>query len=179
MSLYINDELITNQNGIKENVPFKIDKKLKLYNNLQPFIIGFCPHINTFFNDINEALHGLDGLILQMDFKKGVVENINKEECEFNVNISKENINVVENVIPFRKEGNFDCIPHIDEGYVQGKWAKGETTARNEKRFVMEMQQGLINHSEDGLNNILNVLNIENIDVSLYTNTKFINVTMK
>jgi hypothetical protein len=114
-----------------------------------------------------------------MDFKKGVVENINKEECEFNVNISKENINVVENVIPFRKEGNFDCIPHIDEGYVKGKWAKGETTARNEKRFVMEMQQGLIKHNEDGLNNILNVLNIENIDVSLYTNTKFINVTMK
>jgi len=43
----------------------------------------------------------------------------------------------------------------------------------------MEMQQGLIKHSEDGLNNILNVLNIENIDVSLYTNTKFINVTTK
>jgi hypothetical protein len=59
------------------------------------------------------------------------------------------------------------------------KWKKGETTARNEKRFVMEMQQGLIKHSEDGLNNILNVLDVKNIDVSLYDNTKFINVTMK
>ena len=67
----------------------------------------------------------------------------------------------------------------MDEGYVDGKWAKGETTARNERRFVTEMQQGKINYKEDGINNILNVLNIENIDVSLYKNTKFINVTMK
>jgi hypothetical protein len=114
-----------------------------------------------------------------MDFKKGVLENINKEDCEFNVTLSKENIDVVENIIPFRKEGNFDCMEHIDEGYVNGKWAKGETTAKNEKRFVMEMQQGLIKHKEEGLNNILKVLDIEDIDVSLYRNTKFINVKMK
>jgi hypothetical protein len=42
----------------------------------------------------------------------------------------------------------------------------------------MEMQQGLIKHKEEGLNNILNVLNIEEINVSLYPNTKFINVKM-
>jgi hypothetical protein len=193
MSLYINDELITNQNGVKENKPFKIDNKLKSQNNSQPIIVGFCPHINTFFRgkiaevrifnksitDIDEALYSIDGLVLHMDFKKGVVENINKGDCEFNVTLSKENIDVVENIIPFRKEGNFDCMEHIDEGYVNGKWAKGETTAKNEKRFVMEMQQGLIKHKEEGLNNILKVLDIENIDVSLYRNTKFINVKMK
>jgi len=193
MSLYINDELITNQNGVKENKPFKIDNKLKSQNNSQPIIVGFCPHINTFFRgkiaevrifnksitDIDEALYNIDGLVLHMDFKKGVVENINKGDCEFNVTLSKENIDVVENIIPFRKEGNFDCMEHIDEGYVNGKWAKGETTAKNEKRFVMEMQQGLIKHKEEGLNNILNVLDIEDIDVSLHQNTKFINVKMK
>jgi len=193
MSLYINDELITNQNGVKENKPFKIDNKLKSQNNSQPIIVGFCPHINTFFRgkiaevrifnksitDIDEALYSIDGLVLHMDFKKGVVENINKGDCEFNVTLSKENIDVVESIIPFRKEGNFDCMEHIDEGYVNGKWAKGETTAKNEKRFVMEMQQGLIKHKEEGLNNILKVLDIENIDISLYRNTKFINVKMK
>lgn len=193
MSLYINNELITNQNGVKENKPFKIDNKLKSQNNSEPIIVGFCPHINTFFKgkiaevrifnksvvDIDEALYGIDGLVLHMDFKKGVVENINKGDCEFNVTLTKENIDVVENIIPFRKEGNFDCMEHIDEGYVNGKWAKGETTAKNEKRFVMEMQQGLIKHKEEGLNNILNVLDIEDINVSLYQNTKFINVKMK
>jgi hypothetical protein len=58
-------------------------------------------------------------------------------------------------------------------------WKKGETTARNEKRLVMEMQQGLIDYKTDGLNNVLNVLDIDHIDVSLYENTKFINVKMK
>jgi hypothetical protein len=61
---------------------------------------------------------------------------------------------------------------------VDGNWKKGETTARNEKRFVTEMQQGLLNYKDDGLNTILDVLKIEEIDVSLYQNTKFINVTM-
>jgi hypothetical protein len=70
-------------------------------------------------------------------------------------------------------------MSHKDEGYVGGKWAKGATTARNERRFVTEMQQGKIDYKEEGINNILEVLNIENIDVSLYHNTKFINVKMK
>jgi hypothetical protein len=86
---------------------------------------------------------------------------------------------VIESVIPFRRESKFTCMHHTDEGFVGGKWVKGETTARNEKRFVTEMQQGLINYKEDGLNNILNVMDIDNIDVSLYPNTKFINVKMK
>ena len=40
------------------------------------------------------------------------------------------------------------------------------------------MQQGKINYKEDGLNKILEVLEIENIDDTLYPNTKFINVKM-
>jgi len=193
MYLYLNNELITNQNGIKENLPLSIEKDLKPQNNLEPFLIGYCPHINTFYKgkisevkifdkfieDIDDVLYSDDKLILHVDFKDGVRENINKLECEYNVTINRENIDVIDNILPIRRESKFDCIQHKDEGYVNGEWVKGETTARNEKRFVMEMQQGLINYKEDGLNNILNVLNIENIDVSLYTNTKFINVTMK
>ena len=65
------------------------------------------------------------------------------------------------------------------EGFKNGTWAKGETTARNERRFVTEMQQGLINYKEDGLNNILEVMDIDSVDDTLYSNTKFINVKMK
>ena len=86
---------------------------------------------------------------------------------------------IIENIIPYRKEGRFYCLPHIDEGFINGGWAKGETTARNEKRFVTEMQQGKLNHKEDGLKNILETMDIVNIDDSLYPNTKFINVKMK
>ena len=192
MFLYVNDELVTNMNNVKEHKPFKINESLRSHNSPNPFIIGFCPHTNTFFkgkigevkifNKYIENLNELkknDNLLLYVDFQDGVKENVNNGECEYSVKITKENFDVIENILPFRREGHFDCMFHNDEGFVNGKWAKGETTARNERRFVTEMQQGLINYKEDGINNILNVLNIENIDVSLYDNTKFINVKMK
>jgi hypothetical protein len=93
--------------------------------------------------------------------------------------LSKEDIEIVENIVPFRREGRFYCLPHIDEGFVNGKWAKGETTARNEKRFVTEMQQNKINYKEEGFSEILNVTTIESIDDESYPNTKIINVKMK
>jgi hypothetical protein len=95
-----------------------------------------------------------------------------------NINLTNEDIEIFENVVPFRREGRFYCLPHIDEGFINGNWAKGETTAKNEKRFVTEMQQGKLNYKEDGLNKILEVLEIDNVDETLYPNTKFINVKM-
>jgi hypothetical protein len=62
---------------------------------------------------------------------------------------------------------------------VDGKWVKGDTTARNEKRFVTEMQQNKINYKEEGYNKILDVTELVDIDESLYSNTRFINVMMK
>ena len=70
-------------------------------------------------------------------------------------------------------------MPHIDEGFVNGNWVKGETTARNEKRFVTEMQQGKIEYKSDGLKQIMGIIEIENIDDIIYHNTKFINVKIK
>ena len=72
-------------------------------------------------------------------------------------------------------EGRFDCLHHKDEGFIDGKWAKGETTARNEKRFVTEMQQGKIDYKNDGINNLkYTLINIENYS----KNCKFINVKL-
>ena len=47
-----------------------------------------------------------------------------------------------------------ECLDHVDEGFVDGKWAKGETTAKNEYRYIMGMQQGKINHKKDGMNTL-------------------------
>jgi hypothetical protein len=46
------------------------------------------------------------------------------------------------------------CLPHKDEGFVDGKWAKGETTARNERKYVLQMQQGKYNYKKDGMNSL-------------------------
>lgn len=175
---YINDELISQMNGIKQNVPFPINHELRSHDSIKPFLIGFCNHQNTrykgkisevkiynkFFEDIKDM--GEDNLVLDYQTmnsnKNNIVETI-------------EDIEIVENIIPHRKDGKFLCLPHTDEGYVNGTWVKGETTARNEKRFVTEMQQGKINYKNDGLS----TLKYELINTEMFTeNCLIINVKL-
>ena len=156
---YINDELISQMNGIKQNTPFPIKKDLRTHDAVKSFLLGYCPHSNSrykgkisdfkiynkFFHNISEIETNTNDLVLDYMFTGD-----NDTDIEY----TTEDIEIVENIIPHRREGRFYCLPHIDEGFVHGKWAKGETTARNEKRFVTEMQQGKINHKKDGINSL-------------------------
>jgi hypothetical protein len=178
---YMNNELISQMNGIKQNTPFPAVEELKSHDSIKPFLIGFCNHTNTrykgkiaelkifnnFFENVNDVFDNNDTIV-----------DLNQCLCE-NVEISEEKIDVVSNILPYRREGAFYCLPHVDEGFINGGWAKGETTARNEKRFVTEMQQRKIDYKNEGLKQIMDVLDIVNIDEESYPNTKFINVTMK
>ena len=84
-----------------------------------------------------------------------------------------EDIEVVENVLPYRKDGEFFCLPHQDEGYVNGTWFKGETTARNERRLVTQMQQRKINYKSDGMNSLkYELVNTEQNNKCLMINVK-------
>jgi hypothetical protein len=155
---YINDELISQMNGIKQNIPFPINSDLRTHDAIKPFLIGFCNHQNThykgkisdvkiynrFFKDITEMESNKTDLVL----------DLNSESKINNVSETVEDIEIIENIVPFRRDGRFNCLSHTDEGYVNGGWAKGETTARNEKRFVTEMQQRKIDYKNDGLNTL-------------------------
>jgi hypothetical protein len=113
-----------------------------------------------------------DSLVLNCDFTKEIDGDLN------NIVFEDEDIEIIENIIPYRREGSFQCLEHEDEGFVNGGWAKGETTARNEKRFVTEMQQRKIDYKNDGFNQIMDNLTIQNIEENPYNynNTKIINV---
>jgi hypothetical protein len=180
---YVNGDLISNKNDIKENKPYKINENLRMFKSNTPFLIGYCAHSNTFYkgkisevritnkhiNNVNEIIDNDNDLIFHIDFKNGVIENINNEECEYNITIKKESFEVTNSILPFRKEGSFECMEHIDEGYVNGRWVKGETTAKNEKRFVTEMQQGLIDYKKDGINNLeFELVNLDKISYNYY-----------
>jgi len=192
---YINDELIRNMNGIKENLPFPIDN-LKRQDNVKPFLLGFCNHtgnhykgfisevkiFDEFYNqkNINNIFEN-NNLVLHYDFidiDNGVFDKISGVQAEGrDVDFFESDIEVIENILPYRKEGMFYCIPHSDEGFVNGKWFKGETTARNERRLVTEMQQKKIDYKNDGMNNILDVTEVISVDKTSYTtiiNTKMI-----
>jgi hypothetical protein len=178
---YLNGELLSNLKGIKENKPFHIEKRLKGHNSINPFLLGFCNHSNVFYkgkisevkiyneyhNNINELNE--NSLVLDYDFME------NFDILNNNVLITDEDIKVIENIIPFRREGRFECMYHVDEGFVSGKWAKGETTARNEKRFVTEMQQKKIDYKKDGIESMEYNL----IEIIKENNITFINVKTK
>jgi len=183
---YVNDELISQMNGVKQNIPFPVKNDLKAHDSVKPFLLGFCNHSNVYykgkicdvkiynkyFSNISDLADNKENLVLDCDFNS-------QDFVNQNVTFTNEDIEIIENVVPYRRESKFYCLPHIDEGFVNGTWAKGETTARNEKRFVTEMQQKKIDYKNDGLKQVLNTLDIINIDSNQYENTKFINVKMK
>jgi hypothetical protein len=110
------------------------------------------------------------GLQLHYDFNSfndGLLEDISGNGNNgkmTNVTFTKENIEIPSTVIPYRRNGKFECLPHQTEGLVNGKWVKGETTARNERRYVLEMQQGKYDWQNDGMSNLTyELLGVEEI----------------
>jgi hypothetical protein len=181
---YLNDEFGVNMNGVMEASYFPSFGKLLRYDSINPFFLGHDSNSNTFFkgkiseikiynkffnhNEINNVFETTkDGLVLHYDFEKfynnTILDNVDSHiATPTDIVFNKEDIDVVENIIPYRRDGKFFCLPHIDEGYVGGKWAKGETTAKNEKRFVTEMQQKKINYKNEGISTLkYELINIE------------------
>tara|TARA_B110000003_G_C16652024_1_gene534601 strand:+ start:2246 stop:3688 length:1443 start_codon:yes stop_codon:yes gene_type:complete len=103
-----------------------------------------------------------DGLILHYDFKDGLVNDKSDNENDgilHNCKLNNSKIEIPYTAIPHRVPGRLKCLPHDDEGLVKNQdgkevWAKGETTARNEKRFVHQMQQGKWDYKSDGISQL-------------------------
>jgi len=97
------------------------------------------------FEDITDGKFIID----QAEFNDGVIENVSIEERK---------IEIPNTILPYRRDGKFFCLPHQTEGLINvggiDKWAKGETTAANERRYILKMQQGQIDYKKDGINNI-------------------------
>ena len=99
-----------------------------------------------------------------------------------NVEFVEQEIKIPSTSLPHRRDGKFLCLPHQTEGLISvggiDKWAKGETTAANERRYILQMQQGEINYKNDGMSNLkekyeyLNKENILGIDNAFLINVK-------
>ena len=77
-------------------------------------------------------------------------------------------------VVPHRRFSRFKCLPHEDEGIVDGKFAK-DTTQTNEKIYRLKMQENKIDIDNDkyGLKNMK--YEIDSTE-DVYENHKMINV---
>ena len=167
---YLNGTEVDSLAGHGSPSPFKYKGKLKKYTS-DKIYLGFTPS-----KGIDESIRYFKGdiarvLIWDRALSKDEVENLNyavPDNGKFldispetlsdiqlhDVFIGKEDIVVPNSIIPYRIEGKMRCLPHKDEGIVGGKFMKGDTTAANERRYVLEMQQGKINYKEDGIKQV-------------------------
>ncbi len=198
MHFYLNGKESDARLGTGTASPYCYNEDLKRYG-MEPFSIG---HSTTHGGDIYfkgniaeikmwdrclsadeiKTLHKNtpeENLILSIDFSE------NLDNCEApldvqNVEIVEDNIVIPHTILPYRRDGKFRCLPHQTEGLINvggiEKWAKGETTAANERRYVLQMQQGKINYKEDGINN----MNYEYLNTdTIFGKHKMINVKTK
>jgi hypothetical protein len=166
--LYLNGTEIDSKVGLGSPSPLRFDGKLKSYGT-NDYYLGMSPSeseesLNKFFKgDIakvqlwNRALSPTEVASLHQNIPKNGLTidiDLNKEDNNievFNTEIKEEDIQVPNSIIPHRVEGRMRCLPHPDEGIVDGKFVKGETTARNERRYVLEMQKGSWDYKGDGI----------------------------
>ena len=173
---YLNGKPLNNTKNNLTNDAIEINNGLKRYDTQHPFSLGYIfdsvPAQMKYFrgkisdikifdksfkpNEIEKIHLENESLICHYDFSKieenKLFDNISNLEAIMNrVDITNESIEINSIALPYRSNGSYKCLPHINEGFEAGKWAKGETTAQNEKRFVTEMQQKKINYKEDGI----------------------------
>ncbi len=165
---YLNGTEVDSKAGYGSPSPLSYNGKLKNYG-LSDIYLGTTPSVpedslhKYFKGDIAKVfawkrelrpeevadLHNNvpdDFISIDLDFDNP------KTEVEYNnVELIEEEINIPNSILPHRVDGKFRCLPHVDEGLVNGKWAKGETTARNEERYVLQMQQEKLDHKTDGI----------------------------
>lgn len=165
--LYINGKEIDSELGEGSVSPLHWSGRLKNYGD-QDFYIGTTPSVprqapGRFFKGDIADLQIFDTALTPEEVQNLVKTgeeydignlkfSLNRDPFEMiNVSTRSEDVRVEGSVLPFRKTGRFRCLPHEDEGIVGGRFKKGETTARNERRYQLEMQQGKVNYKKDGI----------------------------
>ena len=165
---YLNGTEVDSKVGLGSPSPLRFDGKLKNYGS-NDYYLGMSPSqpddssFKYFKGDI-AMIHAWDRALTPKEVKnlhkkrpdEGLVLDVDlnypKTPVEiFNAKTNQEDIRVPNSIIPHRVEGRMRCLPHPDEGIVDGKFVKGETTARNERRYVLEMQKGTWDYKGDGI----------------------------
>ena len=165
---YLNGNEVDSRAGIGSLSPWRFKGNLKNYGS-NDYYLGTSPSepenstVKFFQGDIakihawNRALTPEEVRNLHKDLPSEghtVDLNFNDPKAEhnlYNVEHKVEDIKVPNSILPHRVEGRMRCLPHDDEGIVNGKFVKGETTAANERRYVLKMQDKRINYKEDGI----------------------------
>jgi len=178
---YLNGRESDARLGTGTQSPFTYEEPLKRYGT-EPFYVGYSnsPNESFFKGGIasiamwNRCLTADEIKNIHTEFPNdGLVLDLFTMGLEFgestNIELKKENIEIPHTILPHRINGKFKCLPHPTEGLINEggieKWAKGETTAKNERRYILEMQQDKIDYKSDGINSVsYELVSIDTID---------------
>jgi hypothetical protein len=167
---YLNGRESDARLGTGTQSPFEYTEPLKRYGT-EPFYIGYSNSPNeSFFKGAIASIAMWDRCLTPDEIKNmhiqfpqdNLILDIFTMALDFgestNVEIKTEKIEIPHTILPHRRDGKFRCLPHQTEGLINeggvDKWAKGETTAKNERRYILEMQQDKIDYKSDGINSV-------------------------
>lgn len=169
VTLYINGKCINAKLGEGSESPIHYSGRLMRYGD-QDLYIGTTPTVardnpGRFFKGDIASLQIFDRALSEEEVKRlalgcsgnlesDTIFDLMKSDHLQKIGTVEEKLGmfgIVDSVLPFRRTGRFRCLPHEDEGIVRGRFMKGETTARNERRYQLEMQQGKIDYKNDGI----------------------------
>jgi hypothetical protein len=186
---YLNGKESDARLGTGTQSPLSYNEPLKRYG-MEPFYVGYSKSpVESFFKGRVASIQMWDRCLTAAEIKnlhketpeENLVLDIFSMNLEFgqseHVELKKEKIEIPHTILPYRRDGKFKCLPHQTEGLITeggiDKWAKGETTAKNERRYILKMQQGEIDYKNDGINN----MKYEFISIdTIYNRHKMINV---
>ena len=178
---YLNGRESDARLGTGTQSPFQYEEPLKRYGS-EPFYIGYSKSpTESFFKGAIASIAMWDRCLTPNEIKNmhiqfpqdNLILDIFSMGLDFgisnNIEIKTENIEIPHTILPHRKDGKFKCLPHQTEGLINEggieKWAKGETTAKNERRYILEMQQDKIDYKSDGINSVnYELVSIDTID---------------
>ena len=178
---YLNGRESDARLGTGTQSPFEYVEPLKRYGS-EPFYIGYSKSpTESFFKGAIASIAMWDRCLTPDEIKNmhiqfpqdNLILDIFSMGLDFgisnNIEIKTENIEIPHTILPHRKNGKFRCLPHQTEGLINEggieKWAKGETTAKNERRYILEMQQDKIDYKSDGINSVsYELVSVDTID---------------
>ena len=167
---FMNGKELDHTNGHGSKSPFKFDGALKRYGK-EHFYLGATPSLEdenpakylkgdiakVYMWDRVLTQEEIDTLHLNIPIE-GKILDLEQPENKihlFGGEIKNEDIHIPKTILPYRREGKFLCLPHVDLGLTpEGNWKQGETTARNEEKYVLQMQEGVANYKDDGINSL-------------------------
>jgi hypothetical protein len=167
--LFLNNKEAEARHGEGTKSPLNYSDALKRYGGM-PYFIG-CDNPRKSRNTDGKYFRGEIAEIKMKNYRGNVILHYDFETIEdgkvldisgndnhgilhgFKSNPQKESIEKISNsILPHRRYGKVECLDHEDLGIVEGKFKRGETTAKNERLYRLKMQKGELNIQEHGLN---------------------------